>query len=332
MDRIEQVEHPERFQKEKPPLWKRAQRFLADHVLWIAVTGLVVGLIAFFMLFGYYSGQSPVSLNVDLGDIVGPRKEKDNQEKSKFDQVLDAIARKNKVPTRNRYDDIVNGREIISTNFGQLTYVQGEEEETEEVLPVDTVATDSVSEAPVRVVKVYVSTATEVDTVSADTVAEVPRPRNPFASVRLASNHETQYIPAYVYGDQTVGRNSRIRLRLGETIKIDNHRVPEGTVFSGRAAVANDAIYVSVTRIGRYNVAYEVYDDDYSHGIVLNRAKNEDLEESLTQSAYRSSNRGVADLPYDIARDVTRAIVNRKRRKRQEIRLNDGDPVFIAKK
>lgn len=330
MERIEQVEHPERFAKEKPPVWKRAQSFLLKHIMWVPVVAILIGLIGFFALFGYYSGQSPVALNVDLGEVVQPRSEKNQKEKSKFDQVLDAIAQKNQVPTQNRYEDIVNGREIISTNFGQLVYVQGEKEE--EVIPVDTVTADTVSQAPVRVVKVYIPAAVEEDTTSVDTVSQIPRSRNPFASVHLASSHPVQYIPAYVYGDQTIGRNSRIRLRLGESIKIENQRVPEGTVFSGRANVAGDAIYVSVTRIGRYNVSYEVYDDDYSHGILLNRPKNEDMEESLTQSAYRSSTRGVADLPYDIARDVTRAIVNSKRRKQREIKLNDGDPVFLADK
>ena len=118
----------------------------------------------------------------------------------------------------------------------------------------------------------------------------------------------------------------------GKQLKLTTTGCRKETVFSGRANVSGDAIYVSVTRIDRYNVSYEVYDDDYSHGILLNRPKNEDLEESLTQSAYRSSNRGVGDLPYDIARDVTRAIVSNKRRKQQEIKLNDGDPVFLAQK
>ena len=269
-------------------------------------------------------------LNVDLGDYIEPREEKKRKVKSKFDEVLDAIDQKNNVSVRDRYE-IVNGRDIISTNFGRLTYVDDGKEEVEEVAVQDTTATDSVA-APVKIVKVYIPAKVAEDTASVDTSVVEPQIRSPFASVRLANNQEVQYIPAYVYGDQKIGQKARIKLRLGESIRVDQHKVEKGTVFYGRASITDNAIYVSVNRIGRYNVAYEVYDDDYSHGILLDDPKNGDLDQALTQSAYRSSARGITDLPLDIARDVTQAIVNSKRRRQGEVRLNDGDPVFLAKK
>ncbi|WKN46480.1 conjugative transposon protein TraM [Tunicatimonas pelagia] len=330
MDRVEQVEHPERFQQGKPPLWKRAQTFVVNNIFWIPIVGIVVGVVGFYMLYGYYSGKT-VRLNVDLGDYVEPRQEKPGKEISKFEEALNAIKRKNNVKSRDRYEKAVNGRDIISTDYGHLTYFDDGNEEEEEVL-IDTATVDTTA-APVKVVKVYIPAASPppVDTTSVDTVEAIPQIRNPFASVRLASSHEVRYIPAFIYGDQTIGRNSRVKLQLGETLSLDNHKINKGTIFFGRARLTNDAIYVSVNRIGRYDVSYDVYDNDYSHGILLENPKNGDTEQALTQSAYRSSNRGVADIPYDIARDVARAIVINKRRRQREVRLSDGDPVFLAK-
>ena len=333
MERSENIEHPERFEKEKLPFWKKVQLFLVNNILWIPIVAIVIGLFSFFALYGYYSGNR-VSLNVDLGEVIKPRPEEPQKDKSAFERVLDDIAAKNNVPRKKRYDEIVNGRDIISTSFGQLTYVDDGKEVEKETDVADTVATDTISQPtveqpPVRVImkEVYLP----ADTLEADTLVEEPHSRNPFASARLVSHH-VEYVSAYIYGDQPIGRNTRVKLRLGEPLKIDGRNIPRGTVFTGRASVTDNAIHVVVNRIERYNVSYEVYDYDYSYGIPLERPKNEDMEEAITQSAYRSSSRGVADLPYDIARDVTRAIVNRKQRKQQAIQLNDGHPVFLAQK
>ena len=342
MEREERIEHPERFQKEKPGFLKRTQRFLADNILWIPIVAVVMGLLFFFTLYGYYSGQQ-VNLNVDLGDVMQPREDEPKKEKNRLEQVRDDIAKKNQVTNQGRYDRIINGRDIITTSFGQLTYVQEDERNeaessSKEEVPIpsqgvgDTLANSAAETRPVRVViqKVYVPK--EVDTVALDSVAEPLRPRNPFATARVIRENEVEYIPAFVYGDQTILPNSLIRLRLGESLTVDRHHVAKGTVFTGRVNITNNAIYVVVNRIERYNVSYEVFDSDYSHGIILENSKNEDMEEALTQSAYRSSSRSVADLPYDIARDVTQAIVNKKRQKQQAIRLNDGHPIFLAQK
>ncbi|MGK7393315.1 MAG: conjugative transposon protein TraM [Candidatus Cyclobacteriaceae bacterium M3_2C_046] len=80
-----------------------------------------------------------------------------------------------------------------------------------------------------------------------------------------------------------------------------------------------------VDQIHQYPVNLEVYDRDYSRGILL----HPDQQNQADQSIYRSGYRTAADLPLELAQDVARSLLQQKKRKSMIVRINDGYPVYL---
>lgn len=333
---MERIENPEKYQS-KDPLRKRIQKFLLKYIIWIPIVCLLSGLLVMLLIYKHQT-QNKLLLGVNYDETVKRKDYQIKNSESKLQQFKDKIFEKNQVKRRGRYNRIISGRDVVSVDFGQITYAAGEKIPSEETEKKDTLQQQLKPDKPARRprkrkrrnIKPPEPKIAIKDTAKQDTVMKVEKPQNPFASLRLATT-EQQYTLSYIYGDQELEPGSFIKLRLGEPIEIQGNIIPKGTVFTGKISMSANTVRISVNRIERYPVSYEVYDSDYSRGIVINRPKSPDVENAISNSAYHSAGRSIVDLPYEVLQDVTRSIIEQKRKRQRIIKLNDGYPVYLAK-
>lgn len=325
---MERIENPEKYES-KEPLKRRVQKFLLKYIIWVPIVCLLSGLMVMLLIYKHHT-RNDVRLGVNYNETVKRDDYKSKKPKSRLEQFQDKLFEKDQVKRRGRYDHIVSGRDVVSVDFGKITYAEGERLPEPEKKDTVVVQVERPEPRPFRRKKKQLKPQIAfMDTISKDTIS--PKPKSPFASLTLASNLDQQYTLAYVYGDQDMLPNALIKMRLGEPLMVRGNKIPRGTVFTGKINMSANAIYISVERIERFDVSYQVYDTDYSHGIVINRPKGQDMENAVNTSAYRTAGRSVIDLPYDILQDVTQSIIQHKRKKQRTIKLNDGYTVYLAK-
>ncbi len=338
---IERITDESKYQKQIT--WKtKVTTFLVRNALYIPFIAFFLGL-GFVLWYFKDELQKQFSLEVkyeetvDISDYV--MKARDNLAVAK-----EKISERKKDKSKGRYTRFISGSEVVGVDFGQVIY---SDEEAKQAVPNTTATTDTtvfqpvaapdtvkiirtiIKHVPVAQAPLIPDTLSTKDTtlLAVDTSKQVPVF---FASQHLGNSSVVDYTAAYVYGDQEIVSGSFVRFRLSEDLSVNNQTIPRGTVFRGVANLSQNVIQITIDRIDRYDVDFAVYDRDYSYGIILEKPRNEDMNDALRQSAYRSSNRTVADLPYEIAQDVTRSIVRNKKRKERAITLNNGDPVYIA--
>ena len=203
--------------------------------------------------------------------------------------MKDKLTAKERAKKNGRYEKFVSGRDVVSVNFGEVVW----SDEKEEIKPdtsqfVDTLQMDTsqVQEpAKVRTIIKYVKAPEHPpveDTVQIDTVDQTPVL---FASIALKSNQK-QYVEAFIYGDQEVTDNSlSLIFGLAEKLELeDNNIVPAGTVFRGKANMNQNVVSITVDRIDEHDVSALIYGRDYSLGIILNRAPNDDINETINRN------------------------------------------------
>lgn len=146
----------------------------------------------------------------------------------------------------------------------------------------------------------------------------------------FANFSSTEFVKAYVYGEQELMQGSFLKLRLAEDLVLaDGSLIPRNTVFHGQVAVRSNIVEITIHQIRQHAVQLAVYDRDYSYGILLEPDRNN--QQAANQTLYRSGNRSAADIPLDLAQDLTRALIQQERRKARVIKINDGYPLYIAK-
>jgi hypothetical protein len=165
-----------------------------------------------------------------------------------------------------------------------------------------------------------------------DTAVTLPpaEPVSAFNMIRSKTN-EKKYVPSYINGNQDLVTGAFVKLRLGEDTEINGRTFPRNTVFNGIVKMNKNVINISINRIGTESVSYEVFDRDYSPGIVMSVSKNRDIEQTLNEGLYSGVNESNRMLPIQALQTVTRAVVGRKRQKDSIISINDGYLVYISK-
>lgn len=332
MERSEEIDDKGKYQQ-KLSFRTRAQKFLRKNIIWLPVICGLMGLVGLLYLY-QRQFSSPVSLGLDLGKYINREQYRTTQVSSKLNEMKDRIRDEEQVAIDQRYDRIISGKDVVSVNFRNLIHAE-EPVLADTVVPKkDSVVVDTVQQVkPVRKAAKAprpVAQVVKTDTVVvADSLTQDTVPVSYFNTIKVAQKGGKDYTVAYVNGDQELISGTYIKLRLGENLHYQGQTVPRGTVFNGRVNVVANAVYITIERIQRYNVDLEVYDGDYSRGIIT-AAKSNDMEEAINQSVYRSSGRTVADLPYEVVQDVASSILRKKRRKQSVPTLNDGYQVYIA--
>ena len=146
----------------------------------------------------------------------------------------------------------------------------------------------------------------------------------------FANSSSQEFVKAYVYGEQELMQGSYLKLRLAEDLQLENgHLIPRNTIFHGQVSLRSNIVEITIQQIRQHPVQLAVYDRDYSYGILLEPEKGS--QQAANQSLYRTGSRSAADLPLDLAQDLTRALIQQERRKARVIKINDGYPLYIAK-
>ena len=151
-----------------------------------------------------------------------------------------------------------------------------------------------------------------------------------FQPVRVASSPAgDRFWSCVVHGDQEVENRTRIALRLTEPATIHGQTVPAGTLIYGMAHLGQDRLQVTISRIERQTVQYQVYDHTYHEGILLDEPER-DAQQATQETAFRQTMRNTYRLPTQIASEVTRDLLQQTRRRRQSVFLPDGYPLYIS--
>ena len=151
-----------------------------------------------------------------------------------------------------------------------------------------------------------------------------------FQPVRAASTpSRDRFLACVVHGDQEVENRTRITLRLTEDATVDSQTVPAGTLIYGMTRLGQDRIQVTIARIERQAVQYQVYDHTYHVGILLN-GQDRRVQQAGQETAVRQAQRNTYRLPTQIASDIARDLLQQTRRRKQSVLLPDGYPVYIS--
>ena len=151
-----------------------------------------------------------------------------------------------------------------------------------------------------------------------------------FQPVRAASTSSSdRFLACAVHGDQEVENRTRITLRLTEDATVDSQTVPAGTLIYGMTRLGQDRIQVTIARIERQTVQYQVYDHTYHEGIQLDE-QDRRVQQAGQETAVRQAQRNTYRLPTQIASDIARDLLQQTRRRKQSVLLPDGYPVYIS--
>ncbi|MEK6481652.1 conjugative transposon protein TraM [Catalinimonas sp. 4WD22] len=147
--------------------------------------------------------------------------------------------------------------------------------------------------------------------------------------VNLANTSTQSFTACVIHGDQELGNNDMLSLRLTESLSIKGQTFPAGTIFYGSARIAQSRILVTVSRILQTPVHLQVHHHTFHEGILLDESQSL-LEEAGQQTLYRQGQRSVRDIPLDIAAELGRNVLQRSRRKQTTVFLPDGLPLFVS--
>ena len=142
-------------------------------------------------------------------------------------------------------------------------------------------------------------------------------------------NATSSFTACVVHGDQEVGNNQRLTLRLTQAMQLGGKTIPSGTLVYGMVRLSQDQVQVSVSRIGEQAVSFQVYDHTFHPGILLDERQNA-VEDATKETAYRQGQRRVRQLPTQIASELARDLLQRARRKKRSVFLPDGYPLYLA--
>lgn len=147
--------------------------------------------------------------------------------------------------------------------------------------------------------------------------------------VNLANTSIQSFTACVIHGDQELGNNDMLSLRLTESLSIKGQHFPAGTIFYGSARIAQSKILVTVSRIMQTPVQLQVHHHTFHEGILLDESQSV-LEEAGQQTLYRQGQRSVRDIPMDIAAELGRNVLQRSRRKQTTVFLPDGLPLYVS--
>ncbi|MEK6482436.1 conjugative transposon protein TraM [Catalinimonas sp. 4WD22] len=147
--------------------------------------------------------------------------------------------------------------------------------------------------------------------------------------VNLANTSIQSFTACVIHGDQELGNNDMLSLRLTESLSINEQHFPAGTIMYGSARIAQNRILVRISRILQTPVQLQVHHHTFHEGIQLDESQSV-LEEAGQQSLYREGQRSVRDIPLDIAAELGRSVLQKSRRRQTTVFLPDGLPLFVA--
>ncbi|MEQ9442154.1 MAG: conjugative transposon protein TraM [Cyclobacteriaceae bacterium] len=140
-----------------------------------------------------------------------------------------------------------------------------------------------------------------------------------------------RFISCEVHGDQQINQPTRIVLRLTQSMKLKGQTIPAGTLIYGLARLTQNRVQVSISRIGRVPVNYQVYDHTYHPDIWLDQGDNQhSVSDAAQDELYRQGQQQVSKIPVPMLPQVSRSLLQRRRRNTSSVLLPDGYPVYIA--
>nr|WKN34426.1 conjugative transposon protein TraM [Tunicatimonas sp. TK19036] len=141
----------------------------------------------------------------------------------------------------------------------------------------------------------------------------------------------TRFISCLIHGDQEINQPTRVVLRLTEAMKIKGKTVPAGTLIYGLARLSQNRVQVTIARIGSVSVSYQVYDHTYHPDIWLDQGDNQhSVSDAAQDELYRQGQQQVSKIPVPMLPQVSRSLLQRRRRNTSSVLLPDGYPVYIA--
>ena len=173
---------------------------------------------------------------------------------------------------------------------------------------------------------VMTDTASTINFFQVVKAAGDPGPSEPTTGTSTVTN---QFTACVVHGDQEVGNNQRLTLRLTEAMQLGGKTIPSGTLIYGTVRLSQDRVQVAISRIGEQVASFQVYDHTFHPGILLDERQNA-VEDATKETAYRQGQRRVRQLPTQIASELARDLLQRARRRRQSVFLPDGYPLYLA--
>ena len=353
---MERIENKEIYRK-KESLRGKIKKILARHIMWIPVIMLVIGLFLFFRIYTIQQekGSMPRANYDELVDYKDYQKKPESRDK--LQQIKNKLTAEQDKDRKSRYERIIGGKELVTVDF------EGKAKMIEEKNDIDSVKVNEKEKVNSKPAKKGISRSVTYKNrkasakkmlqqlnngsgdlpgnkgktangkfVKADSAldsADVMILHDHFNMTTLYPHHNSEFIKAYVQGDQELINGSYLKLRLGEDLKVDGQVIAKNRVFHGKVSLNANVVHIHVDRIHQKDVDYKVYDRDYSEGILLHPDK--ELKQTADNTIYRSGFRTAADLPLEIAQDLARSLLQEKRRKARVIRINDGYPVYISK-
>ena len=152
-------------------------------------------------------------------------------------------------------------------------------------------------------------------------------------------NATSSFTTCVVHGDQEVGNNQRMTLRLTEAMQLGGKTIPSGTLVYGTVRLSQDRVQVAVSRLGEQAASFQVYDHTFHPGILLDERQNA-VEDATKQTVYRQGQRRVREIPtragstvddaHQIASELARDLLQRARRRKRSVFLPDGYPLYLA--
>ncbi|UZS00065.1 conjugative transposon protein TraM [Chondrinema litorale] len=137
------------------------------------------------------------------------------------------------------------------------------------------------------------------------------------------------FAKAVIHNKQQIKSSSEVWLRFVEDATFEGNTYKKNTVFRGRASLNGNKIMISINNINGKSVDCEVYDNDYTVGIILEDYDHV-LQKELERSARTEFSTSVTSIPLDAVQETANAITRARAKKKSILELNDGYDVFIA--
>lgn len=290
---------------------------------YILIIPLGIGLLALLILYFYVratmqASSTPIpriELEANLENKEPPEKTQLYEEQKREEQR--ARYHKQEMPADR----------LVALDFSRQ-YLMDKEPDNEAKEDTDTVAMDKPKKKVVRKRKPNSGIAAErilqeEEEIRFNTIkAEVPEAKD-----ERSETHS--FFQAVIDGDQKIRGNTLLKMRLAEPAVINGKAFPPGTRFNGRASLGRQKITVHISRILSSRVDMQVYDYDYSEGIVLNDAKSA-LDGAIEESTEDGLDDALRDIPYGGIARFGKQVLKRKSSRNKEVILNDGYPIFIS--
>jgi len=130
------------------------------------------------------------------------------------------------------------------------------------------------------------------------------------------------FVACVVHGDQQIGNQDRLTLRLTEAMQIGEQTFPAGTLVYGSVRFSQNKLALVISRLGTAGVNLIVYDHTFHAGILLEE-NPAPLQEAGKETLLQQGSRRVNQLPSQIASDLGRNLLRRTRRRPASFFLPD---------